>query len=47
MTGISPSPSGGGPGWGHDGVSFGAARVRRSAPIPTFPQTGKEKIRTP
>jgi hypothetical protein len=38
---IPPSPPGGGPGWGHDGLRASAAPERRPAPIPTFPQKGK------
>jgi hypothetical protein len=48
MSCLSPSPSGGGLGWGH--AALDGARLcseRRRAPIPAFPREGKEQCITP
>jgi hypothetical protein len=48
MTCLSPSPSGGGLGWGH--AALDEARLcseRRRAPIPAFPREGKEQCIRP
>lgn len=44
---ISPSPSGGGRGWAHDGLPTATSPDTRPAPIPTFPLRGEEQARKP
>ncbi len=42
LTAFTPSPAGGGQGWGPTAVEH-ALTPRPQGPIPTFPQRGKEQ----